>query len=176
MKIAKLVSAIVIGIILVGGNFVSSAATGSNTSPIIWNSTFYNNDYLGEPYVLSRQDSNLSFNWGTGSPADVVNSDHFSARFTTMVAFSSGYYRFRVLADDGIRVIIDNSITLIDTFFAPQPNQIIIADVNMAAGVHNIQVDYREVTGSAALQVGWEPINNPGNAINVPPATSGVER
>lgn len=152
----------------------SAVNAQSNSSGTIWNSTFYNNSYLGEPAVLTRQDSNIAFSWGAGSPNPIVNEDYFSARFTTSFNFLADYYRFRVLADDGVRVIIDNSIILIDTFDDPQPNEDIIADARFAAGVHTVQVDYREVTGLATLRVGWLPESNPGASVFVPASNVGV--
>jgi len=146
----------------------------SNSNGVIWNSTFYNNSYLGEPAVLNRQDSEIAFNWGAGSPSNVVNEDYFSARFTTSFNFLADFYRFRVLADDGVRVIIDNSITLIDTFDNPQPNEDIIADAEFTAGIHTVQVDYREVTGLATLRVGWIPTSDPGATIFIPTASVGI--
>lgn len=151
-----------------------TASAQNDTTGVTWNSVYYNNSYLGEPAIYSRQESSIAFDWGTGSPANVVNSDYFSARYTTTFNFTDDFYRFRVVADDGVRVIIDNSITLIDTFDNPQPGDIFIADTDMSAGVHTIQVDYREVTGIALLQAGWQPISNPGETKYIPPANNGV--
>lgn len=172
MKLSRLLIITMVIAVLISG--VSLVTAQSDSNGLIWNATYYNNSYLGEPAVLSRQESSIAFNWGNDSPDNIVNSDYFSARFTASFTFTDPFYRFQVVADDGVRVIIDNSITVIDTFDDPQPNQRIIADVDMAPGVHNIQVDYREVTGLASLRVGWIPVNNPGSTIRVPAANTGV--
>ena len=172
MRLVKLLTIALLLTFAMNTNTTLNAQSSGNG--VVWNSTFYNNSYLGEPAVLSRQDSEIAFSWGTGSPSNVVNEDYFSARFTTSFNFQADFYRFRVLADDGVRVIIDNSITLIDTFDNPQPNQDIIADTQFTAGIHTVQVDYREVTGLATLRVGWTPISNPGETIFIPAANAGV--
>jgi uncharacterized protein YraI len=71
-------------------------------------------------------------------------------------------------------VIIDNSISLIDTFDNPEPNEDIIADAQFSAGIHTIQIDYREVAGLATLRVGWLPENNPGETKFIPSANVGI--
>lgn len=166
MNLSKLLGLLAMLTLLIGS--VSLSMAQSDTNDIIWNSTFYNNSYLGEPAVFSRQDASLAFDWGSGSPDARIDDDNFSARFSTTFLFTADFYRFRVVADDGVRVIIDNSITIIDTFFAPQPSQPLIADVDIAPGRHTIQVGYREVSGLALLQMGWIPIENPGNTITIP--------
>ena len=172
MKLLKLLTiALLLTFVTEANTTLNAQSTGNS---VIWNSTFYNNSYLGEPAILSRQDSQIAFNWGTGSPHVLVHEDYFSARFTTSFNFLADFYRFRVLADDGVRVIIDNSITLIDTFDNPQPNEDIIADAQFSAGIHTVQVDYREVTGLATLRVGWLPESNPGEALFIPNANVGT--
>ena len=173
MKYLRFIPAVMLLALLVAVQ--APVAVGqADSNNVIWNATYHNNSYLGEPAILSRQESSVSFDWGAGSPDATVNSDYFSARFTTTFNFVEDFYRFRVAADDGVRVIIDNSIVVIDTFDNPSPGQDVIADVEMSSGIHTIQIDYREVTGLALLQVGWIPINNPGETKFIPPANVGV--
>lgn len=170
MKLIRFMMKITIVVLMLSG--VSLVAAQSVSTGIRWDATYYNNSYLGEPAALSRQESGVSFDWGTGSPASVIASDFFSAQYTTTFTFTDRFYRFQVAADDGIRITIDNAVTIIDTFAEPAPNRILIADADIAPGVHTVQVDYREVTGTAAIHVGWIPIDNPGETVVVPVANN----
>jgi uncharacterized protein YraI len=116
-----------------------------------WTAQFFNNAILLEPVVLTRQDYTIAFNWGGGSPAPNVNADEFSARWGTDVFLPAGTYRFWALADDSVRIIVDFQFNaVIDTFSQPQQvGQLVSADIALNSGMHHIQVDYRELTGSA---------------------------
>jgi uncharacterized protein YraI len=121
----------------------------------VWTGQYYNNSFLADPVTLTRQDGAVSFNWGSGSPASGVNADNFSVRWGTDVYFNAGTYRFWALADDNIRVTIDFGQVIIDTFASPSVGRTVSADVNLSAGSHHIQVDYREAAGDAYAYVSW---------------------
>lgn len=147
-------------------------------SGVIWNTQFFNNPYLIAPAVVTRQDAQVAFNWGTGSPASNVNADNFSARFSTATYFENATYRFNIVADDGVKLIVDNNTVIINTFDNPRPSQTLTADVQMSAGQHNIQLDFREVQGDAFVYLGWVPVtaSNPTVVATQPasaPATNG---
>jgi len=117
-----------------------------------WYAQYYNNPTLSGTPVLSRYEGNISFNWGTGTPAAEVQADNFSARFAADIAFQAGTYRFFMLADDNARVTFNFSQTVIDTFGTGQVGQTVSGDVVIgAAGVYHIQIDYREVESNAFL-------------------------
>lgn len=139
-----------------------------------WTGQYYNNGYLIEPAALTRQDSAVSFDWGLGSPAAGVNVDGFSVRWATDVSFAAGTYRFWALADDNIRVNVGYAFQAqIDTFAQAKPGQIISADVTLPAGVHHIQVDYREDSGAAYAYVTWANLaSNPSGPNWSAPQTS----
>lgn len=136
-------------------------------SGIVWRTQFFNNDYLVGSAVVTRQDAEIAFNWGTGSPASGVNADNFSARFGTSAYFENKTYRFSIIADDGVKLIIDESIVIINTFDNPRPSQTMTADIQLSAGQHKVQLDFREVKGDAFVYLGWLPVS--GN--NVPVVT-----
>lgn len=162
-------------VILAGATLAVQAQTNDDNN-VVWNAQYYNNSYLGGPAVLSRTESRVMSNWGSGSPASTIDNDNFSARYTTSAFFETTTYRFTVLADDGVRVIVDNNV-IIDTFTNPQPGETLVADVAMTRGRHNVQVDYREVQGLAYINVGWVPTTNPPSqpqpGDNSPPAPNG---
>lgn len=132
---------------------------------VTWRGEYYNNPVLGEPSVFTRTDADISFDWGTGSPAPEVNADEFSVRWGTDVTLSAGRYRFYVRADDNIAVTVDFANTpLIDTFGTGPVGELITRDIELEAGSHHIQVDYREVTGEAFVDVAF------GHVDDLPPA------
>lgn len=126
-------------------------------SGITWKAEFYDNPYLlGSSKTVSV--SSINYDWGLASPFDDGPVDHFSARFTTDVVFATpGVYRFSILADDSVRVSIDFN-AVIDTFDRPQPGSLLSADVNLAAGTHHIQIDFRENTFTAYIKFDWAPL------------------
>lgn len=113
---------------------------------------YWNNaSFTGTP-VLSRNESQINFNWGGGSPdVNVVPLDNFSARFYANVNVSvAGNFVFRLGADDGARVAVDNTIVL-DRFTPTGGFSQGTATVFLAAGAHQIIIDYFEATGNAGL-------------------------
>jgi len=141
-------------------------------SSLIWNTQFFNNAYLSAPAVVSRQDSAIAFNWGTGSPANGVNADNFTARFSTSAFFENATYRFTIVADDGVKLILDDNTVIINTFDNPRPSLTLTADVQMSAGQHKVQVDFREVQGDAFISVGWVPVTSTSPIVIATPAPS----
>lgn len=140
-------------------------AGSAEAQAVVWTAQYYNNQTLAGNPVLTRQESSLSLNWGTGSPGPEVNSDGFSARFGTDVVLAPGTYRFFVQADDGVKLFVNYPFQpQIDTYDAPRVGQLLTADVTVSGGLVHIQVDYREVTGDAYLYVTWQSAaGNPTN-------------
>jgi hypothetical protein len=61
-----------------------------------WRGEYYaNQSLLGEP-VLIRNDVDINFDWGLGSPAPGIPDDGFSARWTRMFYFPEGRYRLHI--------------------------------------------------------------------------------
>ena len=120
-----------------------------------WRGEYFANRLLNGPFVLVRDDANVDFDWGYGSPASGIPSDGFSARWTRTAHFESGSYRFTATSDDGIRVFVDGR-PVIDQWYdhATRPST---ADVSLTAGDHLVVVEYYENTGYAVAKVTWKP-------------------
>jgi uncharacterized protein YraI len=149
-------------------------------SGAVWNAEFFNNSFFSGVGVLQRQDNMIAFNWGLGSPSAGVNSDNFTARWGTDVFLEAGTYRFWALADEDVKIIIDfNHQPLIDSFFGTgSAGETLSADVTLGAGVHHIQVDYREFEGPAYIFVTWANLatnpSGPNFPVPQPPTTGGT--
>ena len=55
---------------------------------------YYDNTTFSGAPVLTRQDPNINFVWGEGSPEPAVPADHFAVRWTKTQWFGAGRYTF----------------------------------------------------------------------------------
>ncbi len=134
-----------------------------------WTATYYNSTDLSGPVVYTEQlPTGININWGTGSPNPAVNSDNFSARFTSTQLFNAGTYEFVASSDDGIRVFIDGVLVL-DKFIGRTLTTDRV-DQTLTAGTHSIEVDYVEFIDQAAVQFQWFQLS----AGGTPGLTPGV--
>ncbi len=148
---------LLVALAVVGSGFFGAAPRhAAAQSGTVWQAQFFNNNTLSGGPAYSTQTQDIQFNWGTGSPDPSIQPDSFSARFTTDVYVDAGTYEFVIRADDGVRLFIDRAPTpTIDTFGQAQSGRTLRASVTLAAGVHNLRVDYQELTQDAYLFVNW---------------------
>ncbi|MGB3713129.1 MAG: PA14 domain-containing protein [Candidatus Promineifilaceae bacterium] len=125
----------------------------SSTSPA-WRGEYFNNMTLSGSPTVARNDQEIFFNWGTGSPASGIPADNFSVRWTREAGFNAGTYRFIVHPDDGVRVWVDNQL-IIDQWHDATAT-IYSAALSLSSGVHTIRVEYYENLGDAQIQFWWE--------------------
>ena len=150
--------------------------TVATPTPLVitgWLGQYYSNQTLSGSPALVRNDNNLDFDWGTSSPAPgLIPDDHFSARWTRTIYFLPGSYRFTAIADDGVRVWLDNQ-RLINEWHSATGIQYSADVPNLAEGLHTLRVEYYEDTGLAKVRVGWQqlPTSTP-TFTNTPTSTS----
>ncbi len=118
-----------------------------------WTGLYYPNKDLSGTPALVRQDADIKFNWGEGSPASGLPVDNFSVLWTRTFNYAGGNYRFFATADDGVRVYVDN-VMVIDAW-REQPSTSYFGDVYLSPGTHAIRVDYFEATQVASISVYW---------------------
>ena len=97
----------------------------------------------------------IDYNWGNSGPAfgSSVGTDFWSARWTGRFRFDSGDYYFKVVADDGIRLYL-NELLVIDSWrdgYKELSNRVI----GIGAGEHRVRVEYYDRSGLATLRVWW---------------------
>lgn len=114
-----------------------------------WRASYYNNATLSGAPVAYQDMQTVDLNWGYASPATAVPVDYFSATFERTYTFPQGYYIFTVLADDGVRVYVDNEVVINEwhtatglTYTATRP----------LSGVHRIRIEYLELVGVAGIR------------------------
>jgi hypothetical protein len=91
--------------------------------------------------------------WGADAARRAkVGNDRFGLVATTSVRISEGgKHRLSVTSDDGVRVTIDGSTAFEDwTWHAPKRG---VAEVDLAAGEHRIELEYFQIDGATALMV-----------------------
>jgi beta-N-acetylglucosaminidase len=126
-----------------------------------WTGEIYPNMNLtGTPVILGGNNSSISipdlnFDWKDGSPARSIPIDHFSARFTKKVNLDAGTYLFQALADDGVRVWVDDQLVL--DGWSDSGGNTRNGTVSVDSGLHTIKVEYYENTGNAKLSLTYKP-------------------
>lgn len=146
-----------IGLLVVLGLTGTAVAQGpviENTDPT-WQAWYWNNMTLSGTPALQRNEGDLNYDWGEGSPGAGVNVDHFSARWTRTIWVTADTYRFTASSDDGIRVWVDSDL-IINAWYDHGPVTF-TADKYLAVGYHNVVVEYYENLFWATARVAWEP-------------------
>jgi hypothetical protein len=110
---------------------------------------------VGAPAFV-RNDSAISFNFGTAGPGGGVRGTDFSVRWTGSPYFDAGTYRFTTQTDDGVRLWIDNRL-LIDQWHDASPTSY-SGDITLGAGNHFVKMEFYQHGGSALVTLTWASI------------------
>jgi hypothetical protein len=125
---------------------------------------YWDNQWLYGMPVETRQDPEMSFDWGLGTIA-LHASDFVSARWTgyIMPDFSETY-TFYVDVDDAARLWI-NGVQIFDRW--DQCCQEFSGHAPLQAGeLASIRLEYREVAGTAHMRLQWSSFSTPKGPIN----------
>jgi uncharacterized protein YraI len=124
-----------------------------------WRGEYYNNNSLtGGPSVI-RDDANIDFNWGDGSPVAGINNDNFSVRWTRSLVLPPGRHRFTTNTDDGVRLWVNNQL-IVDRWY-PQSLSAGVGEIDLFGGPVSIKMEYFDLTGGAQAHLSWTQITNP---------------
>ena len=113
---------------------------------------FANGDLSGAPSV-TRADSAVDFDWGSGSPDPAIPADNFSVRWTRSLQFAEGSYAFTVTADDGVRLFVDG-VKVIDKWVDQSPTSYSVTR-QLSEGTHEIVLEYYERDGGALARLSF---------------------
>lgn len=105
--------------------------------------------------ALSRNESTIDLNWGTGAPA-VTMPPTFGARFTGQFESSlTEDHQFYVVADGGVRLWINGQKT-IDQWNSEGLATFTSAPISLISGrKYDLQLDYRNQSGNASVKLQW---------------------
>ncbi|KAA6436835.1 hypothetical protein FQ330_00455, partial [Agrococcus sediminis] len=128
----------------------------------------------GKQPLLVRTDPSLSFDWGTGSPADGVPNDYFLARWNGFIQIpapttTGAAPQIGVLRDDGARVFL-NGDRVLDHWSLSSPT---VDWIDLPAGLAggtpaSIRVEYFERAYDANMELWYREGPNDTNAHQVP--------
>jgi len=121
-----------------------------------WKGEYFDNLELEGSPVLVRNDQDVDFNWGTGSPAASLPADNFSCRWTRTLELKTATYRFYARVDDGVRLWVEDKL-LIDQWH-DAAGKLYTSDVSLKEGEYAVKVEYYEHGGEARIEVWWEAL------------------
>ncbi len=124
-----------------------------------WWAEYYANPGLYDGASLTRYESSINYDWGTGAPAPGLPADYFSVRWTRTTHFTANTYKFCVTVDDGVRVWVDGQL-IIDRWKL-QSATTYCASKYLSAGTHVVQMAYFENAGAAVAKLWWTPPPTP---------------
>jgi len=128
-----------------------------------WRGEYYNNPSLWGSPTLVRDDPEINFDWGEGSPDFRIPADNFSIRWTREIHLGVGTYRFTTETDDGVRLYVDHRL-VIDEWREMAPTTFSV-EVSLAEGLHTVRMEYYEATGGAVARLSWNRVSPPPQII-----------
>jgi YVTN family beta-propeller protein len=110
----------------------------------------------GAAAPLATVSEAVDFDWGSGAPQAGVPADRFSARWTgTVLAESTGAFRFRTVSDDGVRLWVNGRL-LVDRWTDHAPTTDDSAVLDLVAGQrYDVRLEYYENGGGAVMRLHW---------------------
>lgn len=127
-----------------------------------WKAEYFNNQMLAGAPMFIRNDPNIDFNWGTGSPEVRIPADHFSVRWTRTLKLNAGKWRFTTTTDDGVRLWVNNYLLIdkwMDQGLATHSAEI---DLNLPHNEYTIKMEYYENTDGAVAKLAVALVTPPG--------------
>jgi hypothetical protein len=126
--------------------------------------TYFNNANLTGT-TISRIDPTVNFVWGSGSPAQAIAADTFSARWSGQVqAQFTQVYTFYTQSDDGVRLWV-NGRQLVNNW-TNHPTTENSGTISLAAGQrYDIRMEFYENTGAATAKLLWSSASTPKAAV-----------
>ena len=118
--------------------------------------------------MMTRTDTTVDFDWGTGLPASGVGADGFSVRWAGQVqAQFSETYSVTTLSDDGVRLWVNGQLLVNNwTDHGPTENTGTIA---LVAGLkYDLKMEFYENGGGAVAKLSWA---SPSTAKQIIPTT-----
>jgi hypothetical protein len=129
---------------------------------------YFDDDSLGR-LRLRGVDPTIDLVWGEGSPHPSIRTDGFSARWTGwIVPRASGTWNFFTLADDGVRLWIDDRLIIDD--WKVHGSEEHAGRVELEAGRrHAIRLEYFDRVSMARITLSW---SGPGQPKDVVPRSA----
>jgi hypothetical protein len=106
--------------------------------------------------VVSRLENGASLGPMLGAPGVGLPADGFAVRWTGRVrAPASGAHKFRVRADDGVRLWV-NGVLVINSWGPAALRTVSTSPITLSAGQwYDVRVDYADWSGASTLHLEW---------------------
>jgi hypothetical protein len=105
--------------------------------------------------AVTRTDSNLNFDWGSGGPEGLDRGDQWGAVWMANLHVEQpGKYQFFLTSDDGSRLLIDGTV-VVDNW-GGHSEYMKFGQMDLTAGNHPIRVEYFDSVGKAMLKLEWQ--------------------
>ncbi len=118
---------------------------------------YFNNPDVQNPAEMTTVDPDVNFDWGDGSPYQdpKLNGDQFGVRWTGYVqAIDTQTYTFRILADDGVRLWINDQLIIDD--WRSHGAESHSGTIDLVGGQkYSIRLEYFDNIGTATVQLYW---------------------
>jgi hypothetical protein len=112
-----------------------------------------NSDFTGTK--VTRTDTTVNFNWGSGPPDPALGADTFSVRWMGQVKpLYSETYTFYTRTDDGVRLWVNGQL-LVDKWVNQVATEWSGTVTLVADQKYDIKMEYYENTGSASASLSW---------------------
>ncbi|MFA5339774.1 MAG: glycoside hydrolase family 3 C-terminal domain-containing protein [Candidatus Omnitrophota bacterium] len=117
---------------------------------------YFNNQGLEGAPAVKRVDKHIDFSWGDGPPADGIQQDHFSARWTAkLTPPKTGEYEVNLRSDDGSRLFIDGREII--NSWKDHGEETKSTTMKFEAGKeYDLRVEFYENSGGAVVKLGWD--------------------
>ena len=121
-----------------------------------WRGEYWNSLFNYGSRALCRDDANINFAWGSGSPGIQVTPDGFSSQWSRQMQFDDALYRFDMTHDDGAELLIDG----VSVYQNYCQNCVVQQSVYvpLGAGIHSVVFRAIEVQGGASAGLIWTKI------------------
>jgi len=151
-RLAVFISLVMLVMTTMTGTAFAQRPGPQHTSPT-WQASYWNNMTLSGSPVLVRDEADLNYDWGNGSPDPRVNADHFSARWTRYIDVAPGSYRFTATSDDGMRAWVDGALIINE--WNDHASKTVTVDRYLDTGHHLVTVEFYENGGGAVAKLSW---------------------
>lgn len=112
--------------------------------------------------VLTRIDKQINFHLVHQSPIKGLNPDNFSIRWTAKLYVpKTGKYRFIFVADDGVRLWVDNKL-LIDEWRPTMPAKFSAVISLQGQQLHDLKIEYSQMEAIDAVAEAYLEFENQG--------------
>jgi pimeloyl-ACP methyl ester carboxylesterase len=137
----------------VRSNFINSDEAKGLQQLGKWRGEYFNNRSLSGHSSFTRIDSEIENDWGNRSPGNGLDNNNFSVRWTGKFNFNGGDYLFHALADDGVRMWVDNNL-IINQWNNHGATE--YRAIQNLSGQHQVKVEYYENGGGAVAKAWWD--------------------